>query len=156
MLNKNIYMMAPLSPERSVLTKPPHNTLVLWISIRGKRTLQPPPLPKNTGYNTHLTHTHNEQWQGVYKEEESKFIRKTNWISMPLIHLVLNLQGKQLMWSFVEKALRSPIEVMLFHRVPPGGTRPVWPEVKRLEMLLARKTMPYHWWTDWLVSWWAG
>lgn len=32
----------------------------------------------------------------------------------------------------------------LFHRVPPGGTRPVWPEVARLEMWLAKKALPFH------------
>lgn len=35
------------------------------------------------------------------------------------------------MWSFADKALRSPTgDGALFHRVPPGGPRPVWPEVK--------------------------
>lgn len=43
------------------------------------------------------------------------------------------------MWSFADKALRSPTgDGALFHRVPPGGTRPVWPEVGRLKMWQGR------------------
>lgn len=49
-----------------------------------------------------------------------------NAIFFPLLHLVQNIQGRQLMWSFADKALRSPTgDGALFHRVPPGGTRPV-------------------------------
>lgn len=105
--------------------------------ITGRRTLAAARPP--------LTYKHRLQrsicWYPHWTNEQQRLFKrrgacgKTNilktWISMPFffsfLHLVQNIQGRQLMWSFADKALRSPTgNGALFHRVPPGGTRPVW------------------------------
>lgn len=135
--------------------------------IRGRRTLAAARPPR--------TYKHRLQrsicWYPHWTNEQHRLFKrrgacgKTNilktWISMPFffsfLHLVQNIQGRQLMWSFADKALRSPTgNGALFHRVPPGGTRPVWARGcrcdrqggGRLKKERKKKALPCQWWTD--------
>lgn len=105
--------------------------------IRGRRTLAAarPPLHTNIGYNARFADTHTEQMnsndslKGGGRVEKQTFWKLGSQCHFffSFLHLVQNIQGRQLMWSFADKALRSPTgNGALFHRVPPGGTRPVW------------------------------
>lgn len=117
-----------MSPERSVFTKPPRKTLVLLDSYQREKNIGSPPLPTNTGYNTHLAHTHTDQWQGCFsffKEEGSKFSwtknkRFENSISMPFFFTFGLKYTRQ---TADVELCREGIEVShrggaLFHRVP--------------------------------------
>lgn len=157
--NKNTSLWWPLCPLRDQSLQNHHT--ILWSSgflSEGKEHWQPPPLPTHTGYNRHLAHTHTEPWWG-FSTEGSKFIRKQTYWKLDL-NATFTFGLKFTRQTADMELCREGIEVS--HRgdavpeSPPGGTRPVWPEVARLDMWLARKPAPYHWWTDWLLSWLAG
>lgn len=156
--------MAPC-PLRSVLTKPPHKTPVLLFLAEGDQHWHPPPpwiqVTTNISSYSHWTMARlfvflrgGEQ---IHQRKQKHF---ENWISMPFFTFGLRYTRQtadvELCWEGIEVSHRGGV---LFHRVPPGGTRPVWPEIAMLEMWQEKKgpaTPLMDWLTNYLAGWLSG
>lgn len=58
------------------------------------------------------------------------------------------------MWSFAEKALRSPIEVVCCSTESPQvGRDQSGQKLQGWRCGRKKKALPRHWWTDWLIIW---
>lgn len=58
------------------------------------------------------------------------------------------------MWSFAEKALRSPIEVVCCSTESPQvGRDQSGQKLQCWRCGRKKKALPRHWWTDWLIIW---
>lgn len=124
----------------------------------GEEHWQPPLTYKYRLQHSFSSYPHWSMARLFFKEEGSKFSWKKQTFWKLDLNAIFTFGLKYTRQTADVELCREGIEVShrggaLFHRVPPGGTRPVWPEVARLEMWLAKR--PCHTidgLTDWLTD----